>query len=125
MLQKEYTNLHALFSFYEKTLEQQNKKLSQQEQIIMRLQTHISVSMRSRLDHVIVQRLVQDRIDRPLGRNEQRNWIEDPDGEWTQTGLGKKQFDLYGMNIRLLENEIERAHMTLIVKRKDDRITYI
>lgn len=31
MLQKEYTNLHALFSFYEKTLEQQNKKLSQQE----------------------------------------------------------------------------------------------
>lgn len=91
----------------------------------MRLQTHISVSMRSRLDHVIVQRLVQDRIDRPLGRNEQRNWIEDPDGEWTQTGLGKKQFDLYGMNIRLLENEIERAHMTLIVKSKDDRISYL
>lgn len=121
-LQKQYKVTHDLIKYYECALQEKNAKLALQECMLVKLHTHIAVSMRQRADRALVQRTLSARLSQPLG--EKYDLREDPNGEWTKTRLGQRAFDFYGHHLRLQENEIERAQENALVTELKNEIEH-
>jgi len=118
-LTTEYQSLHSLIRHYRSTLATQTDKLAVQECVIMKLQTHVAVSLRERADERILQQQLAQRQSERLDAQRRPG---DPDGEWTGSRLSRHQFDFYGMNIRLQDSDAERVKEGLVCRAKDEEI---
>ena len=77
-LQKQYRTTHDLIKYYECALQDKNNKLALQECMLVKLHTHVAVSMRQRADRALVQRQLSYRLAQPLG--DKYVLREDPNG---------------------------------------------
>lgn len=111
-LKKEYMGISQLIRFYQRQLKGQCDKLALQEQIICKLQNHIAVNMNARLD----EKLRKKRSANQLALQSSAAGFTEPP---KVLDFYRKEFDLFGMQLRLHAEEKERLVESVVVKEKE------
>ena len=107
-LKKEYMSISQLIRFYQRQLKGQCDKLALQEQIICKLQNHIAVNMNARLDQKLQKKQSANQLALQSSAAEPPKVLD----------FYRKEFDLFGMQLRLHAEEKERLVESVVVKEK-------
>lgn len=124
-LHAEYRSVYDLVRFYQEKVKAQCQQLAEQECIISKLQCHVGANMRARLDDR-VRRKVALQGNPVLDEDEfyEENWAPKPGERFRdplKEGLFRRQFDLYGSSVRLLELP-EREQLVKSVVLRDKQV---
>ena len=101
--------MHDLIRFYTKQLKMYCDKFAQQELIISKLQSHIAVNLKHRFEDKI--RIRQASTMLFMSENE--------DVEPHLPGFMRRQFDFYGMNVRMNHEDLRYHTGDVLLREKE------